>query len=334
MILILTGANDRLQKHVIPVLEKKQAAFYRLDTADFPQRVGLTASYNTNQPDGWTLRGPAGGLELNRVRTVWYRRPHPPQPSDDLSQDDQDFVRRECEHCLTGLYHSLRQAFWVNPYDASRAGEHKPYQLRIARSVGLDVPRTLISNRPEQVLDFHKTCPDGMIYKTMTQYARRDSDDVPRGVYTTLIRPEQLEELCDQISVAPCIFQEYVPKRKEYRVTFIGRQVFVSEIDSQASEDTRVDWRRRIPYGLPPQRPADLPAVLIDRLRLLLEKMGLVFGCIDLAERPDGGFVFFEINPNGQWYWVEYATKLPLVDSFTDMLIQARPDYTPAHQER
>lgn len=39
---------------------------------------------------------------------------------------------------------------------------------------------------------------------------------------------------------------------------------------------------------------------------------GLRFAAIDLARRTDGGYTFFELNPNGQWAWVEQMTGLPL----------------------
>jgi hypothetical protein len=46
----------------------------------------------------------------------------------------------------------------------------------------------------------------------------------------------------------------------------------------------------------------------------------LHFGAIDLAQRPDGGFTFFEVNPNGQWAWVEQRTGLPLRSHMVDLL--------------
>jgi hypothetical protein len=55
--------------------------------------------------------------------------------------------------------------------------------------------------------------------------------------------------------------------------------------------------------------------------------MGLVFGCIDLILTPDNRYVFLEINPMGQWQWVENLTGMPLVDNFTEMLIQVTPNY-------
>ena len=65
-------------------------------------------------------------------------------------------------------------------------------------------------------------------------------------------------------------------------------------------------------------------AELCQRLR---EKLGLIFGCIDLVVTPDGEYVFLEINEMGQFLFVEQATGLPLLDAFSELLIQARPDF-------
>jgi len=47
---------------------------------------------------------------------------------------------------------------------------------------------------------------------------------------------------------------------------------------------------------------------------------GLEFSAIDLARHIDGTYVFFELNPNGQWAWVEQLTGLPLRYRLADLL--------------
>lgn len=76
-----------------------------------------------------------------------------------------------------------------------------------------------------------------------------------------------------------------------------------------------------------PQRASDLPDWLKAKIHAMLQQMGLVFGCLDFVVTPDGRFVFLELNPNGQWYWVEEATGMPLVDNFTEMLVEGTSDY-------
>jgi hypothetical protein len=41
---------------------------------------------------------------------------------------------------------------------------------------------------------------------------------------------------------------------------------------------------------------------------------------VDLARRPDGSYTFFELNPNGQWAWIEQRTSVPLRAHLADLL--------------
>jgi glutathione synthase/RimK-type ligase-like ATP-grasp enzyme len=64
-----------------------------------------------------------------------------------------------------------------------------------------------------------------------------------------------------------------------------------------------------------------LPSDVVELCVALCRSYKLQFGAIDLARRPDGGYTFFEINPNGQWAWVEQRTGLPLRARLADLLL-------------
>jgi hypothetical protein len=43
-----------------------------------------------------------------------------------------------------------------------------------------------------------------------------------------------------------------------------------------------------------------------------------------MAITPDGKYVFFEINPNGQYLWIEDITKAPISEAIADLLIDPK----------
>jgi glutathione synthase/RimK-type ligase-like ATP-grasp enzyme len=43
-------------------------------------------------------------------------------------------------------------------------------------------------------------------------------------------------------------------------------------------------------------------------LRNLVDKLGLVYAAIDMRRTPDGRYVFLEVNPSGQWLFIENLT--------------------------
>jgi glutathione synthase/RimK-type ligase-like ATP-grasp enzyme len=73
-----------------------------------------------------------------------------------------------------------------------------------------------------------------------------------------------------------------------------------------------------------------LPPDLEQRCVQLVDRLGLCFGAIDLALTPDGRYVFFEVNPNGQYLWIELATGLPISDAICDLLTSGASGPAPA----
>ena len=115
------------------------------------------------------------------------------------------------------------------------------------------------------------------------------------------------------------IVQAYVPKRLELRVTVVGDRVLTAAIHSQGSNRTRYDWRH-YDHVHTVYEPHRLPAKIERRCRALVAELGLVFGAIDLVLTPDSRHVFLEINPNGQYLWVEEACDLPISAAMADLL--------------
>ena len=128
----------------------------------------------------------------------------------------------------------------------------------------------------------------------------------------------------DSVRYVPVLFQAYVPKRVELRVTVVGQQVFAAEIHSQASHRTRHDWRR-YDFFKTIYLPHELPREVERRCLQLVERLGLCYGAIDMILTPDNHYVFLEINPNGQYLWIENETGLAISDALCDLLISEEP---------
>ena len=47
---------------------------------------------------------------------------------------------------------------------------------------------------------------------------------------------------------------------------------------------------------------------------------GLRYGAIDLIVTPEGRIVFLELNPTGQYLWIEQATGLPISLALAELL--------------
>ena len=127
----------------------------------------------------------------------------------------------------------------------------------------------------------------------------------------------EIENL-DLIRHTPGIFQKAVPKAFEVRATVVGTRIFAARIDSQAQDETRLDWRRR-PFDVEDE-PIHLPDDVAERVRLFMDAFGLVYGAFDFIVTPKGAWVFLEVNAAGQYMWVEAKTGLPITDALVDVL--------------
>ena len=132
---------------------------------------------------------------------------------------------------------------------------------------------------------------------------------------TRLVEAEDLARL-ELVRLAPVIFQRRI-QGVDLRVTVIGDALFAAEIDARDSSYP-VDMRMVI--GEAKIRAVDLPPVLSQRLLALMRRLGLVYGAIDLKQDEHGDYYFLEVNPAGQWQFVESRAGLPITQAHADAL--------------
>jgi glutathione synthase/RimK-type ligase-like ATP-grasp enzyme len=78
----------------------------------------------------------------------------------------------------------------------------------------------------------------------------------------------------------------------------------------------------RIDIGNARIEAVTLPPEVEERLRVLMRRMGLVYGAVDMRLKPDGTHVFLEINPAGQFLYVEVASGLPITAAMAAALVK------------
>jgi glutathione synthase/RimK-type ligase-like ATP-grasp enzyme len=128
------------------------------------------------------------------------------------------------------------------------------------------------------------------------------------------------EEYDADISVGPHMLQEYVQKAFDLRVTVIDKNVFACRIDSQAFIEYAVDMRRGLADKRMRHDLISLPSTVSKLCVDIVASLGLRFGAIDLVQDSTGNFQFLEINPNGQWAWIQDRTGAPIAASISEAL--------------
>lgn len=289
---------------------------------DLPQRATVSALYDGEADpvllDGWGEGGP--------FDTVWVRRPWAAELPSDLHPDDRPFASREWRRCIDGLWNTVEpRAFHVSDHHALQRADCKLTGLRAAAQVGLRVPRTLVSNDPARIRAFVRENDRPTIYKPFSYGAWSLETKNAALLFCSELDPAALPD-DDVLRLTPGLFQAKLEKRYELRVNVIGDLVLASRIDSQAVAQARLDWRAG--NGLVDVYPVELPAALATRCLAVTRALGLVFGCLDLVVTTDDEAVFLEINPMGQFLWLEELNPAHrLLDAFCALLVAGRPDF-------
>lgn len=305
---------------VARAIEEKGHEVLRCNTDLYPTEL-LLSSYYTPEGEEMLL-SPAENeppVDLNRVDAVWNRRfRYGSRLPADLDPQLREPSIEESRRSFLGMIHSL-DTFCLDDLKHSHHARSKPLQLKLARRLGLDIPRTLISNEAEQVRSFAAASENGIVCKMMTAFAVFDEEGRDHVVFTNPVSAEDLEEL-DGLKLCPMTFQENLSKALELRVTVVGHRVFTAAIDSQASERARHDWRRDGAGMIDRWRPYELPVELERRLLALCDELRLNYGAIDLILTPDSRYVFLEINPAGEFFWIETHAGHPISSAIADVL--------------
>nr|WP_143539655.1 hypothetical protein [Saccharopolyspora spinosa] len=248
-----------------------------------------------------------GMVDFGEVEAVWYRRFHeiavPPEV--DVA-DDRVFVRHEWQDVLNGIFFGLNCRS-VNPLPGQISAT-KPRQLEMARRTGLRVPATLITNDPDQVEVFIERHRGRVVHKAM-------SAPTSHFIDTRRWSDADRAALAD-LPLAPAIFQEEIAGPGDVRATVVGEEVFAARIDTaegRAELDSRLDLDA-------PCYPHSLPADTRARLLRMMRALGLCYGAVDLKITERGEYVFFEVNPQGQFLYIEILTGMEISSAMAGLL--------------
>ena len=310
MIVVVSYPEDPHANRVLDLLAGGQHDVLPLTLSDLPGRATLTVDYADPATPTVEYRLDGRSIDLGAAQSVWWRRPQVPDPSSVTDHDARMFTANEWNEALQGLWQLIRVP-WMNPPARDEVAGRKAHQLRVAAEVGLRIPRTLITSDPDRARAFIAAQGLGRtVFKTFsaTHAVWRE---------TRLVRQVELDSL-DAVRVAPVIFQEFVPAEADLRITVVGDRLFPAAIDARGT-DYEVDFRMSL--GQARTTTATLPAPVVDRLRALMGRLGLVYGAIDMRRTPDGEHVFLEVNTAGEFLFVEERTGQPISQAVADWLV-------------
>ncbi|TJZ59043.1 ATP-grasp ribosomal peptide maturase [Streptomyces piniterrae] len=301
-VLVLTCEEDLTADMVVATLNDRGVPLVRLDPADLPGRIDLSADYGGNGFHGY-LKTDERMVSLGSLRSVWVRRPGTPGTR---AAEPSAWLTLESEQALYGML-TATQARWMNHPAAAGQARYKPWQLHIAQQSGFTVPATLITSFPSVARQFAATHQD-LVVKSVSG---RHPGDPPMVLPTTRISPDAD---FSAVAAGPTLFQQHIRKQADIRLTCVDGQLFAArkeadpdEVDSRFTENAA--WK-----------PADVPDLIRRSVTAYMTTAQLAYGAFDFAEDRNGTWWFLECNQGGQFGFIQLDTDQPIAQAIATWL--------------
>jgi glutathione synthase/RimK-type ligase-like ATP-grasp enzyme len=316
MILIASNSQDRATFQQVADHLKQRGQDTLLYNSDEVARGTAPMAHRLTAEGQITISYEGRTFDPAEVTAAWYRRPESFRLSDPADRLKNIYLNRQRKETQDALWYAIPRERWLNaPLAMQSAQSHKSYQMQLASDAGFAVPRTIISNNWHEIFSFLQSeevilkMPFGMYY----------ADQKERFMASTIVKRSDKDKLKHTMPF-PGYWQEYIPKKREWRVTVVGERVFAATI--YTTNQSRDDWRRhQLDDTLVRFEAEALPEQVANLCISVLRKLELRFGAFDLIEKPDGQFVFLEVNINGQYQWLVDDLKLPIPEAIADELI-------------
>jgi glutathione synthase/RimK-type ligase-like ATP-grasp enzyme len=311
MLLLVTNCRDITMDYVVAELRRRGQPFFRLNTEQLPQALCSMAGFPR---DAWSISLDGVVVRGAAITGAYFRRPGAPVVPDTATDPgERAYIEAEWSSFLKSLYSRL-EGRWLNSPTKIFMAEDKPMQLLLAQEIGFHVPQAFVTN---DILCARAISALGQaIGKPLRQAVL--AGETERVIFTSRLA-ENEDEQAEAIRLTPFIVQSEILKQYDVRVTVVGERVFATAIWSQDNEETITDWRKGSRPDLRHEK------IVLDRrverqCVKLVQRLGLRYGAIDLVCDQSGKLWFLEINPNGQWAWIENLTGYPIAAAIVDEL--------------
>ncbi|MFI1436781.1 ATP-grasp ribosomal peptide maturase [Streptomyces lydicus] len=301
-VLVLTCEEDLTADMVVSTLHDLGVPLVRLDPADLPGSIALSADYTGDGFHGYLKTGERV-VSLGSLRSVWVRRPGTPGTR---AEERSTWLTAEAEQALYGMLTSTR-ARWMNHPAAAAQARYKPWQLHIAQRSGFTVPATLITTFPSVARQFAATHRD-LVVKSVSG---KHPGDPPMVLPTTRISPDAD---FSAVAAGPTLLQQHVSKQADIRLTCVDGHLFAArkeadpdEVDSRFTENS--SWK-----------PAEVPDRVRRSVAAYMTSTQLAYGAFDFAEDRDGTWWFLECNQGGQFGFIQLDTDQPIAQAIAAWL--------------
>lgn len=311
MILVLTNSLDRTADYLCEFLDREGVPLWRLDTDLLANQIKF---YYRDWQVSIVTAGRAVTPDL--VAHLWYRRPANIAIDVPAIGSEADYLSSEWAEAIEAFLAHVPRDRWMNHPARNAKAQNKLEQLGRARAMGFRVPRTIVTQDIQDLTEFWTRCNGKLVAKPLASgYVDTGRPETSGLVYTSVVSQDDVDNP-DMLVTCPTLFQEQIEKSLDIRVCVVDEALHAVgmkriPLSGFADVDIRADNFRNVIHG-----KVLLPPDVCCKLVRLVHSYGLRFAAIDLVMTSDGSYVFLELNPNGQWAWLDLLGAADIAKSF------------------
>ncbi len=308
MILLLSQQNDAHCDLVVSELKSRSCPFIRLNREDLFDDLSICTDINSTKISKDGTR-----VDIEEINAIYARGfsldELTPYPDGELN----GFFKNETQAFIYGIL--LDHPRWFNHPAKSEFAAHKLIQLKRAKAAGFKIPETLVTNDPVSLQAFAKK-HSRIINKVINQ-GRIEVGGQTKLSFARLLSKDSIDY--ERIEVLPSIYQEYIEKDFDIRVTVVNEHIFAVCIHSQLNKEV-VDWRKERVVNIP-HTEFNLPIHIKNKILEYIKSFDLNYGALDFVMDKKGELVFLELNPEGLWGWQEVLCNVKITRELVNSLI-------------
>jgi len=299
MLLAVSNSRDETVDYLLRRFDTASIPYIRLDSDTLHDRARI--EYGS---DGPYLIYDGRPYFPSQFAQVWLRRPERLRVSIGHDDAEREHTRLEWTEAVEGFLTQIPPTRWINHPTANSVAAHKLDQLSRAEVLGLDIPPTLVTQDVDKAREFARRHKYEIIAKPLASgYLERQNGN-DSLIYTSAVSEQDLIDSGSWWG-CPTLFQKRIKKTTDIRATILDQTILAYAIDRKTPDgaqqlDVRTDNMSNASY-----RQVAVPQAIRDRLLALIAAYRLRFAAVDFVVDDRGRWIFLEINPNGQWAWLD-----------------------------
>jgi ATP-GRASP peptide maturase of grasp-with-spasm system len=320
MILILSrSVSETSTNKVIDYLISSKTPFFRFNGEDLiNEKLKINFFYNKAK-NKWEFEifSQNDHITSNCISAVWYRRDffdELEKLSDEIVINN--FFKNEIRKAYDLFYISLKEKIWINKPNEVK---NKLNIIAEAYNAGLNIPNSFVTNN----LSFLKSLvnDDSLITKPISEGIGIVKDGKRITTFTNIVDINKVAKEVEEYMI-PSLFQSLIEKEYEVRTFYFFEKCYSIAIFSQKDEKTKIDFRDYNNETPNKMSRYKLPDQIEEKVKILMNQLDMNSGSIDFIRDKKGEYTFLEINPIGQFDFVEIKGNYNLAEIVSNKLIE------------